>query len=143
MAVNTVNAVVDRVTGDAGGSVFVASVLQSPAGATGDTTFVIGVHAAKMGERKSMRGRTIHLVNVGTAFTAISSVNTSLDGVSYETSKVWFSAVLTPFQEGTQAAITLTTGTITTWVAGHDFNFIKIVTTVGDATSGFKLLIGQ
>jgi hypothetical protein len=141
VAVNTVNAAfaVPAYPIPGGGSV---TVLQSPSGATGDSTFIIDCRALKTKGRGSMRGRTIMLLNNGTQFTTIASVNTSLNGVSYETSKVWFSAVTTPFQEGTQAAVTITTGTITTWVAGHDFNYIKIVTTVGDATSGFTLTIG-
>jgi len=89
-----------------------------------------------------MRGRTVQLLNNGTQFTTIASVNTSIDGTNYETAKTFFTAVTTPFAEGAVAAVTITTGTLTIWVAGHDFNYIKIVTTVGDATSGFTLTIG-
>jgi len=142
MAVNTLNTSLVNVATLPNG-IAQATMLQSPAGATGDTTFVIDCRAAKTTPRDSMRGRTIMLVNVGTAFTTIASVSISLDGVSYETAKVWFSATSTPFQESALAAITTTSGTITTWVSGHDFNYIKIVTTVGDATSGFILTIGN
>jgi hypothetical protein len=141
VAVNTVSAAFSAPTAAVPGGASV-TVLQSPAGATGDSTFIIDCRALKNALNPSMRDRTIHLLNNGTQFTTIASVTTSLDGTIYESSKVWFSAVTTPFQEGTQAAITITTGTITTWVAGHDFNYIKIVTTVGDATSGFTLVIG-
>ena len=142
MAVNTVSAAFSAPTAAIPGGSSV-TVLQSPLGATGDSTFIIDCRALKNALAPSMRGRTIMLINNGLAFTTIASVNTSLDGTNYETSKVWFSAVTTPFQEGTQAAVTTTSATITTWVAGHDFNYIKIVTTVGDASSGFTLVIGE
>lgn len=141
MAVNTENVALSQVAAAPQGTVS-ATMLQSVAGATGDTTFVIDCRKAKTGPRESMRGRTIQLLNNGTQFTTIASVNTSIDGTNYETAKVWFSAVTTPFAEGAVAAITITTATLTIWVAGRDFNYIKIVTTVGDATSGFTLTIG-
>lgn len=118
-------------------------VLQSPSGPGGDSNFVIDCRPAKSDARPSMRGRTLQLVNNGTAFTSITSLSTSLDGVNYEPLKTIEPATIgANTTEATAAVPATTTGTLTVYVCGHDFNFLKISTTVGDATSGFAVLVG-
>jgi hypothetical protein len=118
-----------------------ASMLQSPAGATGDTTFVIDCRGAKTERKGSLRGCTIQLKNLGTAFASITVPTISLDNAAYATAVVILGA--TTGAEAALGAITLTTLNVTQWVSGKDFNYMTIVTTVGDATSGFELTIGN
>jgi hypothetical protein len=137
MAVNNVNAVIAPVVGYSQGHVQ-ATVLQAPSGPTGDSTFIIDLRPTKSHSRRSLRGATITILNNGTAFTT-ATFNTSLDGVNYETLKLFDNAA-----SGLQIAATpvLTSGNLSFFVLGHDANFLKIVTTVGDATSGYTVTVG-
>jgi hypothetical protein len=142
MAVNTVTAAIARTSALApnGGAV---SVLQSVAGATGDSTFVVDFADVKTAGQPSMRGRTITLLNVGTAFGAISSLNSSLDGTNYESLKTDQAATIgANTTEAVAAVPAVTTATFTVICCGHDFRYFKIVTTGGDATSGFAIGVG-
>lgn len=141
MAVNTVTASMAASSAIPGGGT--VTVLQSVAGATGDSTFIISLAAMKRENQLSMRGRTLMIVNNGTAFGAISSVNASIDATNYETLKTIQPATIGANTiEAAVAVPAVTSGTITYAVIGHDANFLKIVTTGGDATSGFTVSVG-
>lgn len=143
MAVNTVTAALAQVAGLPQG-VASATVVQSPAGPTGDTTFVIDCRGAKAQGQLSLRGRSLLILNNGTAFSAISSINTSIDGTSYETLKTIQPATIgANTVEAAVAVPAVTTATITYATMGRDANYIKIITTGGDATSGFTVTIGN
>jgi len=143
VAVNTVtgNMTPTAALSPGGGTV---TVLQSPSGTTGDSTFIIDCAALKTDQARSMRGRTLMILNVGTAFGAISSISTSIDGTSYETLKSIQPATIgANTVEAAVAVPAVTSGTITYATCGRDFRYLKIITTGGDATSSFTVSIAS
>ncbi len=114
------------------------------AGGGADSQFVVDFNQVRQQPLGSMRGRTVQVVNIGTAFTTISAFEQSLDGVRWESVKTIQPATIgANTTEAAVAAMAVTTATLTSWVAGRDFRFLRITTTgAGDATSGFAFNVG-
>ncbi len=96
--------------------------------ASGGTTFIIDMIAGRSG---NSRGRNLTLTVVGTAFSTVTSIQTSMDGTNVET--------MVKLDE-TSATVPATSGT-TMYCLGHDSRFLHIITTGGDTTSGWLATI--